>query len=174
MHKKIFPIFLAIVLLAAAYTFAPCPPLPDGAKAERIVVEKRKHRLHLIGPDGATLRSYRVSFGAHPEEGHKQRQGDERTPEGQYAIDFRNPGSAFFKSLHISYPSVEDRTRARKAGVPPGGDIMIHGLPNKMPWIGRWHRWWNWTDGCIAVTNQEMRQIWEAVGTRNIPIEIRP
>ncbi|RYD70798.1 MAG: hypothetical protein EOP84_26055, partial [Verrucomicrobiaceae bacterium] len=94
-------------------------------------------------------------------------------PEGNYIIDWRNPKSVCFRSLHISYPDSADKARARTQGVSPGGNIMIHGLPNGFGWIGRLHRLRNWTDGCVGVTNPEMLELWQAIpdGT---PIEIRP
>ena len=104
-------------------------------------------------------------------DGHKQSEGDERTPEGRYIIDWRNPRSIAHLSLHISYPDEEDVAAAREAGRAPGGNIMIHGLPNGWGALGPLHRVLDWTDGCIAVTNEEMREIWSKVpdGT---PIEI--
>ena len=105
----------------------------------------------------SVVRSYRVSLGREPA-GHKQREGDGRTPEGRYTIDRRNPKSAYHLSLHISYPSQADRERARAAGVDPGGDIMIHGQPN-----GGAPREGDWTQGCIAVTDAEMDEIWSLV-----------
>jgi murein L,D-transpeptidase YafK len=101
------------------------------------------------------------------------RQGDHKTPEGIYILDRRNPRSQFYKSIHISYPSQQDRARAKTQGVSPGGDIYLHGLPNGYGWIGQGHRLKDWTDGCIAVTNEEIDEIWRTVpdGT---PIEIRP
>ncbi|MDF1811193.1 MAG: L,D-transpeptidase family protein [Verrucomicrobiales bacterium] len=148
-------------------------PLPEGAEVSKLLLEKKKHKLHLLGPDGEKIRSYSVSLGANPR-GHKQFQGDERTPEGTYMIDFGNSKSRFFRSLHISYPNSSDRSNSRKQGKNPGGDIMIHGLPEKYEWIGRWHRWWDWTDGCVGLTNREMSEIWSVVANRKIPIEIRP
>lgn len=122
--------------------------------------------------NGEVIRSYRISLGSNPQ-GHKQREGDGRTPEGSYRIDWRNPRSKFHKSLHISYPNAQDRRAARSLGVPPGGAIMIHGLPNGWGWAAPFLAPWNWTDGCIAVSDAEMDEIWNAVrdGT---PIEIQP
>lgn len=144
-------------------------PLPTAATADRVLVDKGARSLVLLQGD-RVLKRYRVSFGGDPV-GHKEREGDERTPEGRYSIGRRNARSAFHRALHISYPDSADAARAR--GVPPGGDIMIHGAPNGLGWIGRLHRLANWTDGCIALTNREMDELWRAVpdGT---PIEIRP
>jgi murein L,D-transpeptidase YafK len=103
----------------------------------------------------------------------KEREGDARTPEGHYIVDSRNAASHYHKALHISYPGTEDRQRAAKLGVSPGGAIMIHGLPNGMAWLGATHRFYDWTLGCIAVTDAEIDEIWKLVpdGT---PVEIRP
>src|SRR6478736_6016345 len=105
--------------------------------------------------------------------GPKTRQGDHRTPEGHYVIDRRNSRSQFHRSLHISYPNAADRDHARALGVSPGGDIFIHGLPNGYGFIGAAHRTRDWTDGCVAVTDQEIEEIWTLVNN-GTPIEIRP
>ena len=118
------------------------------------------------------LRSYRVSLGLRPE-GHKQREGDFRTPEGRYLLDSRNPRSDFFLSIRVSYPNERDRARARKAGVPPGGLIMIHGLPNEPRWTPEHYAREDWTDGCIALSNADMMEVWMLV-TDGTPIDIRP
>ena len=149
---------------------SPPPLAPPEAQADAILVDKSDRRLWLFR-DGAVIAEYPVSLGGTPE-GHKQREGDERTPAGDYVIDWRNPRSIAHLSLHISYPDAEDRARAAAAGVSPGGDIMIHGLPNGWGFLGVLHLAWDWTDGCIAVTNGQMREIWALVpdGT---PITIR-
>ena len=118
------------------------------------------------------MRSYRVALGWDPV-GPKQFQGDGRTPEGQYELDWRNPESKFYRAIHISYPAPADLARARSQGLPPGGNIMIHGLPNDLEIIGADHAKWDWTEGCIAVTNAEMDEIWSYVDD-GTPIEIRP
>jgi murein L,D-transpeptidase YafK len=118
------------------------------------------------------MNTYPISLGGNPL-GHKQQEGDQRTPEGFYAIDFKNARSRFHLALRVSYPNAQDRERAATKGVPPGGDIMIHGLPNGLGWLGAIHRSRDWTDGCAAVTNQQIEEIWSLVdiGTR---VEIRP
>jgi len=118
------------------------------------------------------LKTYQVALGGEPV-GPKTHQGDHKTPEGTYVLDHRNPHSQFYRSIHISYPNSQDRTRARKQHASPGGDIFLHGLPNGYSWIGKNHRRKDWTDGCIAVTDEEMDEIWRLVpdGT---PIDIRP
>ncbi len=122
------------------------------------MINKAKRELVLLRA-GKAIRTYRVALGRNPV-GHKIRQGDGRTPEGAYVISGRNERSAFHRSLRISYPNAGDRARARKLGVNPGGDIMIHGLPNGRGYIGPAHRLMD-TDGCIAVTNDEIEEIWK-------------
>jgi murein L,D-transpeptidase YafK len=145
--------------------------LPSGTTADRIVVEKSKRTLSLYRA-GKLLKSYKIALGKNPV-GPKQREGDSRTPEGSYVIDFRKADSKFHRALHISYPNAEDRRRARERGVQPGGAIMIHGLPNGTGAIGAAHRLRDWTDGCIAVTNEEIEEIWKVV-PNGTAIVIRP
>jgi murein L,D-transpeptidase YafK len=118
------------------------------------------------------VREYQVSLGRNPV-GPKQRIGDGRTPEGTYVLDWRNRHSAFHRSIHVSYPSRSDARASQEAGAHAGGLIMLHGLPNGEGWIGAEHLGFDWTDGCIAVTNEEMDEIWELVDD-GTPIEIRP
>lgn len=121
---------------------------------------------------GKELKSYKIALGRNPI-GHKIQEGDHKTPEGNYLLDRRNAKSRFYRSIHISYPDEKDRAHAAKLGVSPGGDVFIHGLPNGFGWLGKLHLAMDWTDGCIAVTDEEMDEIWQAVpdGT---PIEIKP
>jgi murein L,D-transpeptidase YafK len=139
--------------------------------ADRVLVLKRERTLQLLS-QGKMIRSYKVALGGDPI-GPKTRQGDHKTPEGVYMLDSRNPHSQFYKSIHISYPSAREREAARQRGVSPGGDVFVHGLPNGYGWVGSSHRLKDWTDGCIAVTNAEMDEIWQAVAD-GTPIEIRP
>jgi murein L,D-transpeptidase YafK len=125
-------------------------------RADRIVVNKGRREMLLLRGN-SVLRTYRVALGREPV-GHKEREGDGRTPEGRYAIDRRNPKSRYHLSLRISYPNAADAARARAAGVEPGGDIMIHGLKDGERREG------DWTQGCIAVTDEEMDEIWGLVG----------
>ena len=140
-------------------------------RADRVVVLKKERTLELLRA-GKVVKSYRVALGGDPV-GPKARLGDHKTPEGVYLLDSRNSQSQFHRSIHISYPNARDRAAARAKGVSPGGDVFVHGLPNGYEWVGASHRMKDWTDGCIALTNQEMDEIWSAVkdGT---PIEIRP
>lgn len=143
----------------------------QGLKADLVIVEKSARRLYLVHK-GFVFRTYRIALGKHPEE-PKVREGDNRTPEGVYLIDGRNPNSNFHLSLHISYPNSEDIARAAASGAPPGGMIMIHGLPNGFTAKQIDHPDWDWTDGCIAVTNAEIEEIWRFVDD-GTPIVIRP
>jgi murein L,D-transpeptidase YafK len=145
--------------------------LPPDTKADRVTIEKSERRLTLY-KDGRLMKGYKISLGRSPI-GQKEREGDRRTPEGRYHIDFRKPDSAFHRALHISYPNIRDVEAAKQKGVSPGGDIMIHGIRNGMGWLGKLHRLVDWTAGCIAVTDWEIEEIWMAVpdGT---PVEIKP
>lgn len=145
--------------------------LPPDARADRVMVMKKERTLALMSGD-KVLQTYRIALGGDPI-GPKQQEGDHKTPEGTYILDRHNPISKFYRSLHISYPNDDDRARARARAVSPGGDIMVHGLPNGFGWLGEAHRVRDWTDGCIAVTNAEIDEISGAVAD-GTPIEIKP
>lgn len=148
------------------------PQSPPARRADRIIVLKRQRRLRLVAGDDL-LHEFRIALGREPR-GPKQRQGDNRTPEGVYRIDALNPRSYFHRALRVSYPSAEDLVRARRMGVRAGGDIMIHGLDPAIAAKWRDDHWlFNWTRGCIAVTNAEMDIIWLHAGL-GTPVEIRP
>ncbi len=166
-------VFVGVLLAIAAFTWANwrSDTLPEGTLADRIVVWKSKHQMELFSK-GNLLKRYTVSFGGNPI-GHKQKEGDQHTPEGLYNIALHNPHSTCHLSLQVSYPSTMDRESARKHGVPPGGDIMIHGLPNGYWYVGRFRRFKNWTAGCIAVTDPEMEEIFRVVPDAT-PVEIHP
>jgi murein L,D-transpeptidase YafK len=138
---------------------------------DRVVVYKQRRTLALLAR-GKEVRSYKIALGTEPI-GPKVQQGDHRTPEGSYVLDSRNPNSHFYKAFHISYPNAADAAAAKKMGVHSGGDIMLHGLPKEYAWVGKTHVLHDWTDGCIAVTNQEMDEIWKLVRV-GTPIEIKP
>jgi murein L,D-transpeptidase YafK len=146
-------------------------PAPADKRANLIVVEKSAHRMTLLH-DGQILNRYDVSLGSAPR-GHKQQEGDGRTPEGAYAIDFKNARSRFHLALRISYPNAADRASAQGRGVQPGGDIMIHGLPNGLGWLAGLHLWRDWTDGCIAVTDGQIDEIWPLVDV-GTAVDIKP
>lgn len=141
------------------------------AQADAVLVEKGRRRLTLLVAR-REKKSYRIALGGEPE-GPKRCRGDNRTPEGRYMLDYRNANSKFYRAIHISYPNAEDLKRAKVLGCQPGGDVMIHGLPREKQWAGWAHSLVDWTQGCIAVSNREMDEIWEAVAD-GTPIEIRP
>lgn len=142
-------------------------------KADRVLVKKSERKLFLIS-NGKPYREFRVAMGPKPR-GPKMAAGDERTPEGEYTLDRKNEESAFYKSIRISYPNEVDRARAAKAGIDnPGGAIMIHGQPTKdKQWPEDIAQTFNWTNGCIAVTDSQMDEIWAAVDV-GTPITIQP
>jgi murein L,D-transpeptidase YafK len=140
-------------------------------KADHVVVIKSKKTLTLYHGD-RKLATYPVVFGGRPV-GHKRREGDKRTPEGHYILDFKKPDSDFYKAIHISYPNAEDIANARRRGVAPGGAIMIHGQRNYLGKAWFITRKFNWTDGCVALSNPDMEAVWQAV-EEGTPIEIKP
>jgi murein L,D-transpeptidase YafK len=172
---KILLIFLLVVGLmavgVAAGAYLNFNPLPRDAVADRLVLEKSARRLTLFN-NGHVLKTYSVALGRAPI-GPKQYEGDQRTPEGIYRIDFHKPDSDYHLALHVSYPEQHDIDRAAAQNLSAGSDIMIHGLPNGRGWVGRFHRRSDWTAGCVAVTDFEVEEIYRAVpdGT---PIELRP
>ena len=143
--------------------------IPSSVVIDRVFVDKSDRVLRLISQD-KTIKSYRIALGDKPV-GHKQQEGDQRTPTGVYSLDYKNENSIAHRSIHISYPNPEDKTRAKSLGINPGGDIMIHGQMNGFGHLGWLNQSRDWTDGCIAVTNDEMDEIMAAV-TLGTPIEI--
>jgi murein L,D-transpeptidase YafK len=172
---KLLLLFLLLLCLAAlglaAAAYLNFNPLPRDVVADRVLVEKAARRLTLLR-NGSALKTYRVALGRAPVKA-KEYEGDQRTPEGIYTIDFHKPDSDYHLALHVSYPEQHDVDRAAAQGLSAGSDIMIHGLPNGRGWIGRFHRREDWTAGCMAVADFEIEEIYRAVpdGT---PIELRP
>src|SRR6202140_2990612 len=156
-----------ILLFTSCLLFAQKPTVV----VDRLVVYKSERKLVLL-TQGKEIRTYKVALGSEPV-GPKTRHGDHRTPEGVYTLDSRNPNSHFYKAFHISYPNPKDIATAKKLGVSPGGDIMLHGLPKEYAWVGKAHTLHDWTDGCVAVRNEEMDELWKLVPV-GTPIEIRP
>lgn len=156
----------AMLLLSLSMSFAHALP-----KADHVIVSKPRKTLSLLHGE-TVLATFPVAFGANPL-GHKQQEGDERTPEGSYRLDFKKADSGYFRAIHISYPNATDQADARRRGVSPGGFVMIHGQRNGFGWASFITQRFNWTNGCIALRNEDMAIVWEAVepGT---PIEIRP
>jgi len=140
-------------------------------KADLLIVQK-KDRVMLLMKDGMEIKRYKIVLGGNPV-GHKQQEGDQRTPEGNYILDYKKSDSSFYKAIHVSYPNVKDKKHAKQLGVNPGGFIMIHGQKNGFGWISSLAQQFDWTDGCIAVKNYEMDEIWDAVDV-GTPIQINP
>ena len=160
--------------LVIAFLLLPCAPLLFASEfpvADEVVIEKAARKLHLI-KNGEAFRTFDIALGVRPE-GDKEYEGDLKTPEGRYLLDARNPNSDFFLSIHISYPNREDIQAARSAGLDPGGAIMIHGQPNTPKHSETYYRTQDWTEGCIAVSNSDMIDIW-LMTANNTPIEILP
>jgi murein L,D-transpeptidase YafK len=139
--------------------------------ADQVLIEKADRKLHLMS-GGIAFKTFDIALGIRPV-GDKNEEGDFKTPEGAYTLDMRNPNSDYFLSIHISYPSAGDRRDAARSGVAPGGAIMIHGQPNSPSRSETYYRTQDWTNGCIAVSNSDMIDIWLMTG-ENTPIEIRP
>jgi murein L,D-transpeptidase YafK len=139
--------------------------------ADRVVVRKSERRMYLMHGD-TVLRSYRVALGLNPV-GPKVQEGDSRTPEGHYQLTRRNPHSEYFLSIQVSYPNDKDLQRARRNRLTPGGSIMIHGLPNELRREPGYYEKRDWTDGCIAVSDSDMLEIW-LMTPQDIPIDILP
>ncbi|MCL1059131.1 MULTISPECIES: murein L,D-transpeptidase family protein [Shewanella] len=140
-------------------------------KADLVVVTKSTASLSLLS-QGKIFKSYRIAMGDNPV-GHKLTEGDQRTPEGRYLLDYKKSDSAYYRSIHISYPNDEDKLRADALGIQPGGQIMIHGENPHSNLSPKEAQNYNWTDGCIAVTNAEMDELWRAIDA-GTPIEIWP
>ncbi len=170
--RKIVGITISFLLLVfIIYSFYPEDRLPLNVLIDQIVVYKSKRQL-LVYSKGKWLKTYKISLGKSPV-GSKQFEGDKKTPEGIYFINGKNSKSGYHKNLGISYPNQYDIENAKRLGKPTGGDVKIHGLKNNIGFVGKHHRWFDWTKGCIAVTNQEMDELYRAVniGTK---IEIKP
>ena len=161
-HKTIALAF--VLLLASAGHSATL-------QADRIVVHKAQRTMELYSR-GRIIKTYKIALGSNST-GPKTRRGDHRTPEGTYRVDAKNAHSRFHLALHVSYPDAQDRERAQKLGVDPGGDIMIHGLPDRYAYLGSLQSKYDWTDGCVAVSNAEIEEIWKLVPVGTV-IEIKP
>lgn len=165
---------VTVVVRALALAVLVLPLSANGADfpiADQVIIDKSDRELYLL-KDGEPFRTFKIALGLQPV-GDKVMEGDFRTPEGHYLLDMRNPGSDFFLSIHVSYPNQEDRRYAAAQGVPPGGAIMIHGQPNEPSRSETYYQTQDWTNGCIAVSNSDMIDIWLMTGD-NTPIEIRP
>ena len=154
-------IILVILVILVAWFFFSGKHLPPGTVIDKLIVYKSKRKM-LAYANGELVKTYTIALGKNPT-GHKQYEGDNRTPEGIYLINARNPNSSFYKNLGISYPNTRDIANATALGKPPGGDIKIHGLRNGRGYRGKFHRIKDWTAGCIAVTNTEIDELYKAV-----------
>lgn len=154
-------LLLLIPVITIVWYWYPIRPLPQGTIIDKLVVYKSERKMEAYSK-GKLIKTYNVALGKDPV-GHKQFEGDKKTPEGVYSINDRNPRSAYHKNLGVSYPNESDKANAVKLGKSPGGDIKIHGLKNGRGYIGKFHRAKDWTNGCIAVTNDEMDELYAAV-----------
>jgi murein L,D-transpeptidase YafK len=161
--------YLRFLLLLTVILHAPLSLALPSVDLVRVVKSERKLMLF---SGGKVIREFKVVLGDNPE-AHKQQKGDGRTPEGSYTLDYKKSDSAFYKAIHISYPNEDDMASAKQRGVDPGGQIMIHGQRNGFAWLTFLSQYLDWTDGCIALKNEDMDVLWKAVpeGTR---IEILP
>lgn len=160
----IYGLLIVVALQASAFA-------AQDVRADKVLIEKAARRLTLFSKE-QVIKTYKVALGGNTI-GPKEREGDNKTPEGIYSIDSRNKNSAYHLSLHVSYPNDKDRKRAKELGVSPGGDIMIHGIKNGFSWVGSFHTWLDWTKGCIAVTDKEIEEIDKLVPNGTV-VEIRP
>lgn len=166
-------IILLLLLIAVAVFFGFCQldkPIDKTVHIDKILVEKSKRKLHLFSGE-KIIKSYNISIGRNPI-GHKEFEGDKKTPEGNYFINDKNPNSGYYKNLGVSYPNEKDIENAKSIGKSPGGQIKIHGLKNGLGWISRFHLLLDWTAGCIAVTNKDIDEIYDIIEI-GIAIEIR-
>ena len=167
---KILGILLLITVLMACYYFWPASPLDISKKIDRILVCKSKHTLTVFS-NGEALKTYTIAIGKG--HGKKEFEGDKKTPEGIYTINDKNPNSAYYLNLGVSYPNAQDKAHAKKFNKSAGSLIKIHGLKNGKGYIGKFHRITDWTLGCIAVTNKEMKELYDHVPIGTV-IEIIP
>lgn len=160
---------LSLVLLTVSGLFSNCAWASP--KIDLVVVTKSESSMKVLR-QGKVLKTYRIAMGDSPV-GHKLTEGDQRTPEGRYILDYKKSDSAYYRAIHISYPNDEDRLRANALGISPGGQIMIHGENPNSSLSPEEAQMYNWTDGCIAVTNAEMDELWQMIDA-GTPIEIWP
>ena len=164
---------IGVLLLLTSFAIGATPPslASDFPQADKVLVEKGARKLYLLR-DGEPFRTFDIALGMYPV-GDKEQEGDQKTPEGNYILDSRLANSDYFLALHVSYPNQRDRAEARQKGVQPGGQIMIHGQPNNPTYSAAYYAKEDWTNGCIAVSNSDMIDIW-LMTPDDTPIEIRP
>jgi len=171
LKKNLFTTILLLLLAMIAYTIYPVNALPKNTSIDSLIVYKSKRQL-IVYEKGKIIKTYKIALGKNPV-GDKKIEGDKKTPEGRYIINSKNPKSTFHKNLGISYPNSFDRAEAKQLGHSPGGDVKIHGLKNGLGFIGKWHRSRDWTNGCIALTNSEIDELYNHVLIKT-PIIIYP
>lgn len=164
-------ILLTVIIIGLIYYFLPETGLPTDIKIDKLIVTKGQRTMEAYS-NGQLVKTYKISLGRNPL-GDKQHQGDKRTPEGEYTISEKNPNSGFHKNLGVSYPNTTDKKEAQQLGLDPGGEIKVHGLRNGFGFIGKFHRLFNWTAGCVAVTDDEIDELYRAVDL-GTPIIIKP
>ena len=162
--------FIAVLVVLTIYYFSPIQKIPGNVIIDKIIISKADHKL-ITYSKGQMIVTYKIAIGKNPI-GEKEYEGDGKTPEGMYTINDKNAESEFHKNLGISYPAAKDILQAQQSGKPAGGSIKIHGLKNGNGYIGKFQRWIDWTNGCIALTNQEIDELYShtKIGT---PVEIR-
>jgi murein L,D-transpeptidase YafK len=174
--KTVLAALTALTAAVFLFSFPVSAPAMELARAtdspvDRIIVEKSKRTMTLLKQD-KEVKTYKIALGRDPV-GPKVMQGDKRTPEGVYFVDYKIRKSVYHRALHLSYPNLDDMERAKSMRVPPGGSIMIHGMKQDKLWMGDLQYLFNWTNGCIALTNDEIEEVWDLVSTWT-PVEIRP
>jgi murein L,D-transpeptidase YafK len=165
------PSWILLLLAFLTPVMARTAHAQDNSVADHVVVHKAEHKLYLYN-GSRLLGVYKVALGLSPV-GQKERERDFRTPEGRYYLARRNTRSEYFLAIQVSYPNKEDEIRARRNGWAPGGSIMIHGLPNVPKHPSAYYASNDWTDGCIALSNSDMVEVWMRTQD-NIPIDIYP
>ena len=170
-HTYSLSVLYQTLMVVGLVAVSPISPAGEFPMADKVVVEKEKRKLHLIWDD-TIFRTFDIALGIAPV-GDKEKEGDFKTPEGHYALDTRNPDSDYFLAIHVSYPNSNDLQEARQKGVSPGGQIMIHGQPNSPIYSATYYKTQDWTNGCIAVSNSDIIDIW-LMTPNDTPIEILP
>ena len=169
--ERAIGVLLFSAIFASTAIFSVTSSANEFPIADKVVIEKEKRKLYLLR-NGSPFRTFDIALGSAPV-GDKEKEGDFKTPEGEYFLDMRNPNSDYFLSIHVSYPDAKDRSDARQKGVSPGGQIMIHGQPNTPTYSAGFYKTEDWTNGCIAVSNSDMIDIW-LMTPNTVPIEILP
>jgi len=172
MKNRLLIILVLIIATIGLFIFLHSNnPIDKSIKIDKIVIEKSKRKLQVYSND-KLIKTYKISLGQNPT-GDKEFEGDKKTPEGEYVINDKNPNSGYYKNLGISYPNKQDIENAKKIGKDPGGQIKIHGIKNGLGWIGKIHLLMDWTAGCIALTNEDIDELYNVIKVET-PIVIKP